>query len=200
MPYPPEHREQTRSRILDAAACLFARQGFDAVSIDDLMEAAGLTRGAFYHHFATKGEVYAAAIPHATGNSPLARAKLEEASPAQWFEATVARYLSREHLEAAPAPCPLAFLVTDVGRREGPVREAYTRGYKGLLALLRRQLRDSEGTAAEKAALAVSALMIGGVAVARAVDDDATGEHLLAACRETARALLGIEEGEVPEG
>ena len=54
MPYSAEHTERTRAKIVDAAARTFNRQGFLAVSIDDVMAEAGLTRGGFYHHFANK--------------------------------------------------------------------------------------------------------------------------------------------------
>ena len=65
MAWPLDQRAQTRQRILDSAARLFALRGFDAVGLDDLMADAGLTRGAFYHHFRTKTEVYDQGIAHA---------------------------------------------------------------------------------------------------------------------------------------
>ena len=48
MPYPVEHRHLTKERILRSARRLFNRHGFDAVSIDDVMADAGLTRGSFW--------------------------------------------------------------------------------------------------------------------------------------------------------
>lgn len=44
--------------ILDTARSLFATQGYDAVSIDMIAAAAGLTKGACYHHFATKRDLF----------------------------------------------------------------------------------------------------------------------------------------------
>jgi AcrR family transcriptional regulator len=49
-----ERKAETRSRLLDAAADLFAEQGIDAVSIDAVAEAAGRTSGAVYAHFGSK--------------------------------------------------------------------------------------------------------------------------------------------------
>jgi AcrR family transcriptional regulator len=48
----------TIRRILDTARGLFATQGYDAVSIDMIAAAAGLTKGACYHHFASKQELF----------------------------------------------------------------------------------------------------------------------------------------------
>ncbi len=43
-----------RERILAAAIDLFATQGYDATSVTQVIERAGLTKGGFYHHFASK--------------------------------------------------------------------------------------------------------------------------------------------------
>jgi TetR/AcrR family transcriptional repressor of nem operon len=56
MPWPATQRATTRQMILDSASRLFALQCF---------ESAGLTRGAFYSHFASKTELYTEAIRNA---------------------------------------------------------------------------------------------------------------------------------------
>jgi AcrR family transcriptional regulator len=72
MPYRPEHAAQTRARIVEAARRLFNRRGFEQVTIDQIMAAAGLTRGAFYHHFHSKNELYAAAVASFVTCNPFA--------------------------------------------------------------------------------------------------------------------------------
>src|SRR5882762_8221236 len=56
-----EGSERNRKQILDVAGKLFRERGFDAVSVDDLMKAAGFTHGGFYNHFASKAELVAEA-------------------------------------------------------------------------------------------------------------------------------------------
>jgi AcrR family transcriptional regulator len=51
-------REATRSKLLDAAAQLFAEEGLDAASVEAICERAGFTRGAFYSNFETKDALY----------------------------------------------------------------------------------------------------------------------------------------------
>jgi AcrR family transcriptional regulator len=50
--------EETRSHILDVAGELFAERGYDATSLADICERAGVTKGAFYHHFESKQAVF----------------------------------------------------------------------------------------------------------------------------------------------
>ena len=46
-----------RARVLDAAVDLFARQGFEATSVAQVVTAAGVAKGGFYHHFASKEDL-----------------------------------------------------------------------------------------------------------------------------------------------
>jgi TetR/AcrR family transcriptional repressor of nem operon len=188
MAWPLDKREQTRRRILDSAARLFALRGFDAVGLDELMADAGLTRGAFYHHFRTKTEVYDQAIAHA---ARVGSARLDSLG-SSGLDQLVAHYLSREHAEGEALRCPLAFLAADVTHREGAIRDSYTRFFARFVARLER---DLPGPLAQRRtrALQLATTLIGGVALARALDDQGLADELLAACRQGGQELL--EEG-----
>lgn len=54
--------DATRARLVEAARRLFGDRGYAATSLQDLVEAADVTKGAFYHHFATKREIFLAAF------------------------------------------------------------------------------------------------------------------------------------------
>ncbi len=54
--------EQTRLALLDAAETLFWEQGAARTSVLDIARTAGLTRGAFYHHFKDKAAIFEALI------------------------------------------------------------------------------------------------------------------------------------------
>jgi len=57
-----ERAERTRLRILGAAAASFAEHGYDGVSLNRLIRESGLTKGAFYFHFASRDELALAAF------------------------------------------------------------------------------------------------------------------------------------------
>lgn len=191
MPYTLEHKQQTRERILSSASRLFSRRGYDAVSIDDLMQDAGLTRGAFYNHFSDKADVYAHAIVHATVHSPLTQFNYNDIKGTAELSKLLDNYISRGHVDNADPPCPLAFLVTDVGVREPAVRAAYTRIYQNMLKLIKQGLTHDGPTNQNDNALALTAIMIGGVAIARALDCQTTGDQLLKSCRSATKKILG---------
>jgi len=53
-----QRSEETRARILEAAVKQFSSSGYDAASVDDICAEAGVSKGAFYHHFPSKQAVF----------------------------------------------------------------------------------------------------------------------------------------------
>ena len=52
-----KYPEQTVEKILDAAAALFAEKGYQSTTLQDIIDATGLSKGAVYHHFRSKEEI-----------------------------------------------------------------------------------------------------------------------------------------------
>jgi TetR/AcrR family transcriptional repressor of nem operon len=183
MPYAPEHKEQTRARIVECARRMFNRYGFEGVSIDQIMARAGLTRGGFYHHFANKEALYSEAIASYARCNPAAA--LNFAAPArQVLLEMVNAYLSRQHLEDVDRHCPMIALPSDIARAGPAVRRAYETLLAGMVAMFERGIEPADRDA-RQTALAIAALCIGGMVLARTVEDD----DLAAEIREAARGV-----------
>jgi len=57
-----QRSEETRTRLLEEPVKLFARQGYDASSVAEICAAAGVSKGAFYHHFESKQALFLALL------------------------------------------------------------------------------------------------------------------------------------------
>lgn len=192
MPYTQEHKTQSRERILASAIALFSRQGYDRVTLDMLMAHAGMTRGAFYNHFDSKQELYSEAMISAALTSPLAEETPEDIDSIGHLHHIVEAYLSQAHLQESDNPCLMAFMVTDVANNEPEVRKTYTHIFKHMSHRM-ANLLESNGARVPQHALALAALMIGGVAVCRTFSDDKLVDEVLSACRALAVSVINAE-------
>jgi TetR/AcrR family transcriptional regulator, transcriptional repressor for nem operon len=110
-------KETSRENILKAAAQLFREQGFHATGVDQLMEKAGLTAGAFYAHFKSKQELLQEVLKYSLEKN---RARLLEGtdklSPAEMVETILGRYVSELHRDHPKAGCPLPAVGSEIYR------------------------------------------------------------------------------------
>jgi TetR/AcrR family transcriptional repressor of nem operon len=188
MPYSAEHKRDTRQRILESARRLFNSKGFSEVSIDEIMDQAGLTHGGFYRHFKDKSELYAEAV----------RRFLCEEAPKPWqrprqpvrksqARRIVDAYFSLDHFEDRESCCPLVALASDVARSGEAVKAAYQEVLEKLLAVLQGEFHGAD---AREQALALVALCVGGMVVARSVEDQALAQDLRRAAYQQAQTML----------
>ena len=178
MPPSPNRKAQTRREILQHAARLFRLRGYHATTIDDVMLAAGLTRGAFYAHFASKDALFAEIVR--TGPGLLAQLRAGE--PA----AVLRAYLDKANLAESAQGCTLAALPGDVARSALAARLAYAGMLQATIAeLARAKPRKLDGDATVAAIIAV-----GAVTLARASGDTRLADWLLRSARRAALPLL----------
>lgn len=70
MRYSTEHKQQTREKLLASSGALAKRGGFATTGVAGLMNAIGLTGGAFYNHFASKDDLFTEVVRRELSNSP----------------------------------------------------------------------------------------------------------------------------------
>ncbi len=194
MPYTPEHKQQTRTRIVQAARKLFNLRGFEAVSIDEVMSEAGLTRGGFYKHFSAKDELYQEAVleficqevPDAWQRQHVDPRRSGPALARMILEA----YLSDEHFEDREASCPMIALPSDVQRGNPGVREAFRQVLEMMVGAFEANLEPSARPTRQRA-LALVSMAVGAMVLARGVDDPKLAAELRDAARNEAYARPG---------
>lgn len=76
--------EETRSKLIAAGRKAFAERGFAAASMDDLTAAAGLTRGALYHHFGDKTGLLSAVVAQVDGEMAAKAKRAAALAPDPW--------------------------------------------------------------------------------------------------------------------
>jgi TetR/AcrR family transcriptional repressor of nem operon len=190
MRYSETHKQETRSRVLKAAAAAVRAKGPDGVGVAEIMAEAGLTHGGFYAHFPNKEALVAAAIAEAFAQSRRRFGRLTEGMNAQEaLTAFVDAYVSNEHRTRPERGCPIATISSDLPRQGPAVRAAFDAGVAGLIGRLAAWLDADEG-------LATSLLseMAGAVTLSRAVSDDALAERLLDESRTRIKARMGLTE------
>lgn len=110
-----ERAAETREALIEAARPLFAAHGFAEVALETIVRAAGVTRGALYHHFADKTELFAAVFERVEGEVATRMgesiAEANEADPVEvmrlgasfWLDACSDPEIQRIVLVDAPA-------------------------------------------------------------------------------------------------
>ncbi len=92
-----ERTEATRGALMDAARRLFTERGYDAVGTEEIVRAAGVTRGALYHHFGGKAELLEAVYERLEAESTERVARIvlgsELESPLEAMKAGVEAFL-----------------------------------------------------------------------------------------------------------
>ncbi len=182
MPWPDDHKQQTRDRIVEAAATALRAKGIDGVSIAEIMAEAGLTHGVFYAHFKSKDELVGAALGRASRET-IERLSNNQAPSDRRIDAMLDVYLSAKHAEHPEWGCPLAALGPELVRSSDPVRKGLAVGVAQRIEWVRQLL--PEGDATEENAMAIVASMLGGVLLARMVAPEKSDAVL-----EAARALI----------
>ena len=195
MPYPRGHGEQVRSRIVESARRLFNRNGFESVSVYSIMEQAGLTRGAFYAYFKNKSDLYAEVLgcffTDPNWKSRWEGVEVDLASPDAGPQ-IVRAYLSRQHYDDVENSCPMVALPSDVARSDPTVKAAFETVFKAMVAILGNNVRNT-ARPAEDTAMAIAGLCIGGMVVARSLNDSRFGDRLRDAATRAALMLGGWE-------
>lgn len=190
-----EKKAKTRERILAAAGAALLQRGPVEPRIGEVMDAAGLTVGGFYAHFESKDALMLEAFRQLLGHRRSLMGQADsELSAAERRSLLAAFYLSRKHRDGGDDGCPLPSTVGDIGR----LPEAFRQALAEHLELMVVQLSAAPEDASD--VLADIALMVGGLALARALGPGELSDRVLRAAKTAIVWGLGNEQHYVDSG
>ena len=205
MPYPKSHKSKTKERILASATELFSRNGFQKVSIGQIMKLAKMTHGAFYAHLASKEALYHESVRLTIDNSRAARLVKGPLS-LQHLTELVANYCNLQELEAKHRPGPEAVLFNEIGSEKAEIRTLFEASYMSMKKMLETRLialsklkqlpfANDRKVIADKSRV-ILALLVGAVAIAKSLPGEVERKQVLLATQRQILLMLGVSEAE----
>jgi TetR/AcrR family transcriptional regulator, transcriptional repressor for nem operon len=189
MRYSPEHKQETRTRILDAAGQVFRKEGYGGSGIDGLTKAAGVTNGAFYGHFKSKSEAFRTVVLAGLEQLRRAVAELKTQQGKRWLKTFVDVYLGPKRTCDIGEACALPTFSPEMTRADTDTRNAYEAELRRLIEEVSSGMTYRTSNERDEKAIALLALLSGGVTLARAVPDPVLSEQIAKAVTKQAMAM-----------
>jgi len=180
MRYGPDHKQEARTRILDAAGRGFRRLGFGGIGVDGLAKEAGVTSGAFYGHFPSKAEAFKAAAVAGLVQLREAIEDLRASDGDRWLEKFVDFYMSVRRTCDLGDSCALQSLTPEVARADRGTKAAYEAELLGVVEAVAGGLPNGTLATRRKTAWAILSILSGGVSIARSAADPRIGSQIAA--------------------
>jgi len=178
LPAMSDKKARTRERILGAATSALIRRGPLDPSVGEVMNAAGLTVGGFYTHFESKEALMLEAFRDLLGRRRKLLRQLDDSLSAEERRVLAAAfYLSRKHRDAGGDACPLPSTLGELSRLPEPFRAVLVEHIELMVADLAGSPEDADKV------LADLALMVGGLALARALGNGELSDRILRAAK-----------------
>jgi TetR/AcrR family transcriptional regulator, transcriptional repressor for nem operon len=171
--------EQTRQKILEEAAPIFNRNGYEGSSLSALMKATGLKKGGIYRHFSSKEELAAEAFDYTWREAWRARILPldEQTTGVGRLKQLISNFI--EHKSPVPGGCPILNTAVDADDGNSVLRARVRKALRSWLALLRVIVRQAAkrgelqpGVDAKAVATLIVATLEGGLMMSRLEGND----------------------------
>jgi AcrR family transcriptional regulator len=177
MRYKPGHKEEKRKELLKTSGAVVKANGFAATGVDALMQAAGVTSGAFYSHFSSKSDLLKALIESELLASREMWAGNPHETAEEWLSFELDRYLSFSHVKHAEAGCILPSLAAEISRADDSVRDLFEKELLKGQQVLAKRLRS------EELAWAFLCQLVGTILMARAMPSETMQRSIIEASK-----------------
>ena len=183
MRYSAEHKAQTREKLLHSSGAIAKQGGFASAGVDGLMKAIGLTGGAFYRHFASKNDLFAAIVERELSHS-LQRLGDSAEGRRDKLQRCLNRYLSMAHVRQPDTGCAIPTLGAEIARADIAVREQAEHWLLQLQQAWAAVLDD------DALAWAILAQCVGALLLARMLATSGCQEQVLSASKDLLGSVL----------
>ena len=186
-------KQASLDRILRAGAARLREEGLAGGSVAAVMADAGLTHGAFYSHFSSKDQLATAALEQAlTETRRRWIGNTQDGSWSERLQRLAIRYLRRGHRDNLKSSCAFAAVGSDAGRASPDFRSQYEQELQKTLDEINAYAESDLSAAARlDDSIALMALCVGGLILARAVPREALSTRILNACKNASARLVG---------
>src|SRR5204862_64762 len=185
MRYDPQHKSQTRDRIVRNTARKLRAEGLSGPGVASVMKASGLTVGGFYKHFRSKDELLADAIAEGfSESSEKIYSSLQHVPREDRWKEMVRLYLSPEHCDHPDLGCPVATLAPEIARSKFSVRRRIANLMKERAGRWVEFMPGVTAKQREQNFFVIFSAMAGTVSVARLLTDPAERKKVLAGMRD----------------
>ena len=172
--------QKNRQRVVAKASRLFREGGFDGISVNDLMKAAGFTHGGFYNHFESKDALAGEALDYAFRQMDGVRERIPT------LDEFITSYLSEEARNAPGSTCPAAALAGEVARQSDDIKGVFAEGVERMIVSIANLL--PKAPSARDEAVDLVCRLLGALVLARAMPASSSlGRELLATATERCR-------------
>jgi AcrR family transcriptional regulator len=152
---PQQRAQETRQRVIDAARAVFAREGYGQAAVEEILVEAGISRGAFYHHFAGKEELFKALLADHLEEGLM---EFEAIQPGSSLREAIEQFVTLQvhDLEAHLASGSLSFEFMAAAREEW-ARDSFAEFHRRTRDVIAGVLRAGQSAGAVRADLDVGA-------------------------------------------
>jgi TetR/AcrR family transcriptional repressor of nem operon len=181
-------KTKTHKRIVKIASRRFREKGLSGVGIADLMKEAGLTVGGFYKHFDSRDALVAEAVSSAFGAWKRQVNAAASGGPAVSYAKLIDDYLNEAHRDDPGTGCAFSALAEEIARSDKRTRalasEQIRNDIQLLADLLPGKAKDKNKAASRSKAILTFSALVGAMALARAVSDEALSREILKTVKE----------------
>lgn len=181
-------REETRTRMMDAASRNFRAHGFSGIGVDGIAKTAGVTSGAFYAHLGSKDAAFQAILETGLDEVLLGIPNFQKESGSDWVSAFADYYLDPPHRVDLECGCAMASLTTDVWRSSDDLHGIYQ---DKMSDIARTFAKGLTGEGREERAWACLSALIGGLNMLRAMRPGKEADRIAAAIKQSVLSVAG---------